>query len=260
MTPQMMGKLKVVEARYEQLLTLVSDPSVLSDASAYKTHSKALAEARPLVEKYRAYGQLTDELTQARDLAASGDAEMKALADEEIKGLEPKLTTLEEELRVLLVPRDPNDDRSVVLEMRAGTGGDEAALFAADLFRMYSRYAERQRLEVRHPVEPRHRRGRAQGSDRHDRGQGRLQPAQARERRPSRAARARHRSERPHPHLDGDGRRAARSRRSRHRHRRERSAGRHVLLERPRRPERQHDVLGGPHHAPPHRDRRLAAG
>jgi peptide chain release factor 1 len=143
MTPQMMGKLKAVETRYEQLLTLVSDPSVLSDASAYKTHSKALAEARPLVEKYREYGQLTDELTQARDLAASGDAEMKALADEEIKGLEPRLTALEEDLRILLVPRDPNDDRSVVLELRAGTGGDEAALFAADLFRMYSRYAER---------------------------------------------------------------------------------------------------------------------
>jgi peptide chain release factor 1 len=148
MTAQVADKLKSVERRYEDLLRLVSDPAVLADPPTYKTHSKALAEVQPLVERYRAYEQSAAHLTEAQQLAASGDAEMRALAAEEVGQLQARLATLEEELRDLLVPRDPNDDRNVVLEIRAGTGGDEAALFASDLFRMYSRYAERRRWKV----------------------------------------------------------------------------------------------------------------
>jgi peptide chain release factor 1 len=150
MTPQVLEKLKSIAGRYEELTRLVSDPAVQADPPTYRTHAKALAEIEPLVERYRQYEHASGELAEARDVAASGDAELQALAQEEIAGLEQRLAALDGELRVLLVPKDPNDDRNVVLEIRAGTGGDEAALFAADLFRMYSRYAERHgwRIEV----------------------------------------------------------------------------------------------------------------
>ena len=127
------------------------------------------------------------------------------------------------EIKVLLVPKDPNDEKNVVLEIRAGTGGDEAALFAGDLFRMYSRYAERQGWQIEVLQPERQRRRRHQGSHRAHRGPRRLQPAEVRERRAPRAARAGHRGERPHPHLDGDGRGAARGRGSRHPDRRRRT-------------------------------------
>ena len=150
MTPQVQDKLKSVEARYEDLARLLSDSSVQAEPATYRTHAKALAEIEPLVEKYRQFGALDAELRDARELADAGDAEMKALAREEIAQLEGRLETLEKEIKVLLVPKDPNDSRNVVLEIRAGTGGDEAALFAGDLFRMYSRFAERRgwRVEV----------------------------------------------------------------------------------------------------------------
>jgi peptide chain release factor 1 len=148
MTTSVLEKLKSVEGRYEELARLVSDPAVQSDPPSYRTHSKALAELQPLVDRYRAYQQAQEELTQARDVAASGDPELQALAREEITALEARLETLSADLRHLLTPRDPNDDRDVVLEIRAGTGGDEAALFASDLFRMYSRYAERHGWKV----------------------------------------------------------------------------------------------------------------
>ena len=143
MTPQMFDKLKSIAARYDELTQLVSDPAVQADPPTYRTHAKALAEIEPTVERFRQYEQASGELAQAREVAASGDPEIQALAQEEIGSLEQRLAGLEEEMRVLLVPKDPNDDRNVVLEIRAGTGGDEAALFASDLFRMYSRYAER---------------------------------------------------------------------------------------------------------------------
>jgi peptide chain release factor 1 len=150
MTTSVMGKLKSVEGRYQELTRLVSDPAVQSDPPSYRTHSKALAELQPLVDRYREYQQAQDQLAQARDVAASADPDLQALAREEIASLEQRLETLSQELRQLLTPRDPNDDRDVVLEIRAGTGGDEAALFASALFRMYSRYAERHgwKLEV----------------------------------------------------------------------------------------------------------------
>jgi peptide chain release factor 1 len=148
MTEQILGKLKATAARYDELTRLLGDPAVQADPPAYRTHSKALAEIEPVVECYREIEQVERELADARDLMASADGDLAALAAEEARGLDTRLTALEERVRLLLIPRDPHDDRDVVLEIRAGTGGDEAALFAADLFRMYSRYAERQGWKV----------------------------------------------------------------------------------------------------------------
>jgi peptide chain release factor 1 len=150
MTPQVAEKLKSMEARYQELMRLVSDPIVQGDQTAFRTHSKALVDLQQVVEGYGQWKELDAELTGHRELVAGNDPDMAALAKEEIPALESKLDALEQRLRLLLVPRDPNDDRNVVLEIRAGTGGDEAALFAGDLYRMYSRYAERQgwRIDV----------------------------------------------------------------------------------------------------------------
>ena len=148
MTSQTHDKLKSVTAKYEELTQLVSDPKVQADPPTYRTHSKALAEIEPLVENYRKFLQLDAELRDARELLSGGDAEMKALAKEEISRLEKEVDVLEEEIKVLLIPKDPNDSRNVMLEIRAGAGGDEASLFAGDLFRMYSRYAERRGWKV----------------------------------------------------------------------------------------------------------------
>src|SRR5688572_13367926 len=114
MTTSVLEKLKSVEGRYQELTRLVSDPAVQSDPPSYRTHSKALAELQPLVDRYRDYLQAEDELAQARDVAASGDADLQALAMEEIAALEQRLAVISEDLRVLLTPRDPNDDRNVV--------------------------------------------------------------------------------------------------------------------------------------------------
>jgi peptide chain release factor 1 len=146
--PDIVEKLKSRERKYEELTRLVSDPAVQADPPVYRGHAKALAELEPLVEKFREYLRLERDLTDNRELASSADADMRALAEDEIAQIEPRLAPLEAEIRTLLVPRDPNDDRNVMLEIRAGTGGDEAALFAADLFRMYTRYAERRGWKV----------------------------------------------------------------------------------------------------------------
>jgi peptide chain release factor 1 len=148
MTPQVRDKLRAVEARYDELTRLMSDPAVQADPPTYRTHAKALAEAEPLVDCLREYEKAERELADAREVAASGDAGLRELAEEEMPALERKLADLEQQAKMLLIPKDPNDDRNIVLEIRAGTGGDEAALFASDLFRMYSRFAERQRWKV----------------------------------------------------------------------------------------------------------------
>jgi len=148
MTPQVLDKLRSLETRYESLMQQVSDPAVQADATAYRTQSKALFEIQPTVEAFREWLRLDQQAAENRDLMAGSDAEMAALAKEELPGLEKQMETLEGELRVMLVPRDANDDRNVVLEIRGGTGGDEAALFAADLYRMYTRYAERQGWKI----------------------------------------------------------------------------------------------------------------
>jgi peptide chain release factor 1 len=146
----MFDKLSSVEARYDDLMTRLGTTEVQSDPSEYKKAAKALSDLEPLVQKFRQYKSVEQDISGTRELVASGDAEMKALAEEELASLETRRETLLQELKVLLVPKDPNDEKNVILEIRAGTGGDEAALFAGDLFRMYSRYAERQgwKLEV----------------------------------------------------------------------------------------------------------------
>ncbi|MCC7008649.1 MAG: peptide chain release factor 1 [Acidobacteria bacterium] len=148
MTPQVLEKLQSVEARYDELTRLLSDASIQADPSTYRTHSKSLADLQEIVDRYREYRHHERALVEARDLAASGDADLRELAAEEVTPLQAKLTALEAEIERLLIPKDPNDDRNVMLEIRAGTGGDEAALFAADLFRMYTRFAERHHWKV----------------------------------------------------------------------------------------------------------------
>ncbi len=144
----MFDKLQSVESRYEELMGRMADPAVQSDPSEYRTVAKSLSDIEPLVDKYREYKTIVQEITQAEDLAASGDPEMQALAAEELRSLEPRRDALLADIKVLLIPRDPNDAKNVVVEIRAGTGGDEAALFASDLLRMYSRFAERQGWRV----------------------------------------------------------------------------------------------------------------
>jgi len=146
----MFDKLTAVEQRYDELVNLLGTAQVQSDPSEFRKHAKAASELETLVGRFREYKTVIRDLTQAEELAASGDADMRELAAQEVKALAGRRDALLAELKVLLIPKDPNDERNVVLEIRAGTGGDEAALFAADLFRMYSRYAERQgwRLEV----------------------------------------------------------------------------------------------------------------
>jgi peptide chain release factor 1 len=141
-------KLASVEARYDQLMTEMADPAVQGDNARFRSHSKALAEIQPLVERFREYKAVAAQLAATEELVK--DPDMRELAQEELRSLELKRDALLAEIKLLLVPKDPNDEKNVVLEIRAGTGGDEAALFASDLFRMYSRYAERQgwKLEV----------------------------------------------------------------------------------------------------------------
>jgi peptide chain release factor 1 len=144
----MFDKLTAIEARYDRLMALISDPAVQADPSAYRTHTKALAEIQETVESFRTYKGVLDEIAGAEGLAA--DPDMRELAQDELIHLNARREELEQQLKVLLTPRDPNDEKNIILEIRAGTGGEEAALFAADVFRMYSRYAERQgwRIEL----------------------------------------------------------------------------------------------------------------
>ena len=144
----MLDKLRSIEARYEDLLSSIGTSAVQSDPAEYRTQTKTLSEMEPLVEKFREYKAVLHEVSQAEELKKSADADMRALAEEELEGLEERRETIEAELKLLLLPKDPNDEKNVILEIRGGTGGDEAALFAADLFRMYSRYAERQGWKI----------------------------------------------------------------------------------------------------------------
>jgi peptide chain release factor 1 len=148
MTPQVLEKLRAIATRYDELTQLVSDPAVQADPATYRAHSKAIADTQDLVETFRTYQQQVRALDEARELVASDDPDLKALAADEIPALEKQIEALDQRLRILLIPKDPNDDRNVVIEIRAGAGGEEAGLFAGDLFRMYTRFAERQGWKV----------------------------------------------------------------------------------------------------------------
>ena len=146
----MFDKLTALEHQYEDLVKMLGSAEVQSDPSEYRKHAKTLAEIEPTVEKFREYQNVTRDVSQTEELANAADPDMRELAQEELKALVARRDTLISELKTLLVPKDPNDEKNVILEIRAGTGGDEAALFAAELFRMYTKYAERQgwRIDV----------------------------------------------------------------------------------------------------------------
>ena len=145
----MFERLVQIEARYEELTQALASPDIVNDSSRYQKTAKAHSEIALIVEKYREYKDLTRGIAESRAmLAEEKDPEMRDYAQEELSKLEPRVTAIEEELKVLLLPKDPNDEKNVILEIRAGTGGDEATLFAAEIFRMYTRYAETQRWKV----------------------------------------------------------------------------------------------------------------
>ncbi len=140
----MLDKLRAVEEKFQELESIISDPAVMGDMAKWQTYTKEHAQLLPIVEKYRSYKKVVERLEEARAMLVEKDEEMRALASEEVRELMPKKAALEEELLLLLLPRDPHDGKNVIVEIRGGVGGDEAALFAGDLFRMYTRYAERQ--------------------------------------------------------------------------------------------------------------------
>ncbi|NUR54165.1 MAG: peptide chain release factor 1 [Acidobacteria bacterium] len=142
----MFDKLAAIETKYDQTATEMADPAVQADTARFRAHSKAIADMQPLVDKFREYKDVVAQITATEELLK--DPDMRELAQDEMRQLEQRRDALDAEMKVLLVPKDPNDAKNVILEIRAGTGGDEAALFAADLFRMYSRYAERQGWKI----------------------------------------------------------------------------------------------------------------
>ncbi len=142
----MFDKLDQMEERYEDLGRQLGDPSLLSDQKKFQAVAKQHRDMEPTVDKFREYRKLRDAITEAK--AMLEDADMRAMAEEELAELEPKLPVVEEDLKVMLLPKDPNDEKNVVVEVRAGTGGDEASLFAAEVFRMYLRFAEQHRWKV----------------------------------------------------------------------------------------------------------------
>jgi peptide chain release factor 1 len=140
----MIDKLNALEKKFEELTTILADPAIFSDQSAYQKHTKAYRDLRPVVEKFKEYKDIVHGIEETKALSESeSDPEMRKLAEDELTVLQGREAECEKELQFLLMPKDPNDEKNVLLEIRAGTGGNEATLFAAELFRMYSRFAER---------------------------------------------------------------------------------------------------------------------
>jgi peptide chain release factor 1 len=144
----MQDRLEQMEQRYVDLQSQFALPEVLNDHEKYQKMAKTIRELEATVEKYRDLKAARTGLADAKLMLEESDADLRAMAEEEIAALEPRVTALEEEIRVLLLPKDPNDEKNVILEIRAGTGGDEASLFAAEVFRMYTRFAEQHRWKV----------------------------------------------------------------------------------------------------------------
>jgi peptide chain release factor 1 len=144
----MFKRLKDIETRYEDLEGLLSNPDVVSKPSVYQKYAKEHADFQDLVEAYREYEKTNARIEEDQTLLRGNDDELKEIVKEELPQLKEKLEILESKLKLLLLPKDPNDDKNVLLEIRAGTGGDEAGLFVGDLFRMYAQYAEMRRWKV----------------------------------------------------------------------------------------------------------------
>jgi peptide chain release factor 1 len=143
---KMYDKLDLTLEKYDELAVKVSDPEVINDQAVWQKHIKEMSEMEPVVNKYKEYKKVKSDLEDTKQMLVDGsiDEDLRELAKMELTELEEKLEVLTNELQILLLPKDPNDDKNVILEVRAGTGGDEAALFGSDLLRMYMRYAERQ--------------------------------------------------------------------------------------------------------------------
>ena len=137
----MFEKLELVEKRYDELNSQISDPEVIANTNEWRKLVKEHSSMEDVVQKYREYKEILNNMNEAKEML--DDPEMKELAEEEYYSSKDKLAKVEEELKVLLIPKDPNDDKSVICEIRGGAGGEEAALFAGTLFRMYGMYAER---------------------------------------------------------------------------------------------------------------------
>jgi peptide chain release factor 1 len=145
---QFAQKLTQLETRFDELTQQMADPTVIGDADKYRKVTKEHSELSEIVDKYREWKDVEDSLSQARAMLQEKDLDLRAMAQEEVARLEPEIVRIEEDIKVLLLPKDPKDEKNVVLEIRAGTGGDEATLFAAEIFRMYSRYAESRKWKM----------------------------------------------------------------------------------------------------------------
>jgi peptide chain release factor 1 len=144
----MFDKLDQIESRYDDLGRQLADPSLLADQKKFQTVAKQHRDLEPTVEKFREYRNLRTAIADAKTMLSESDPDLRAMAEEELAALEPRLPIVEEELKVMLLPKDPNDEKNVIVEVRAGTGGDEASLFAAEIFRMYLRFAEQHKWRV----------------------------------------------------------------------------------------------------------------
>jgi peptide chain release factor 1 len=145
---QYLDKLADIEQRFEDLTRQMADPEVIGDNEIYRKTARQQSELQEIVEKYREWKKVHSDLEGARQMLAEDDVDLQDMAREDVERLEPVVVELEKELKVLLLPRDPNDEKNVIIEIRKGTGGDEASLFAAELFRMYLRFAESRRWKV----------------------------------------------------------------------------------------------------------------
>ena len=148
MKPSILAKLDTLNERYEEVAALLSDGDTIADQNKFRSLSKEYAELEPVVKSFVDYQTVIDDLSEAKLLLQDADADIRTMAEEEITDREAQLEVLELQLQKLLLPKDRNDDKNVFLEIRAGTGGDEAAIFSGDLFRMYSKFAESQRWKV----------------------------------------------------------------------------------------------------------------
>ncbi|MGH1463532.1 MAG: peptide chain release factor 1 [Neptuniibacter sp.] len=150
MKESILSKLEKLSDRYEELAALLSDADVISNQNKFRDYSMEYSEIEPVVQSFASYQQAQEDMEEAEMMLADSDPDMREMAKEEYPEVKERIEALEAELQILLLPKDPNDSRNVFLEVRAGTGGDEAAIFAGDLFRMYSRYAENKgwRVEV----------------------------------------------------------------------------------------------------------------
>ena len=144
----MFERLEQIEDRYESLGQQLADPEIISDQQKYQKIAKQHRDLEPVVEKFREYKQIAQGIAEAKAMMLDSDPGLRAMAEEELLNLEERAPAIEEDLKLLLLPKDPNDEKNVIIEIRAGTGGDEASLFAAEIFRMYSRFAEQHRWKV----------------------------------------------------------------------------------------------------------------